>query len=151
MPNVVISDPVDEATSLLRPGFYCPTLVVLTGFFYTAISKPRFSLHLGQTAFRWCIRDEPAGRPRNSLGLACGPKHIGNSPHMIQNNANCEKLNCFETIKRRHSKNFIFRFVFYYSFDCKDGIQSGRRWHHSSFYSGGIKSWVYIWPARFCS
>ena len=81
---------------------------------------------------------------QNSLGLACGPKHIGNSPHMIRNNAKCEKLNCFEAIKRRQSKNFIFRFVFYYSFDRKDGIQSGRRWHHSSFYSGGIKSWVYI-------
>ena len=50
---------------------------------------------------------------QNSLGLACGPKHIGNSPHMIRNNANCEKLlNCLETIKRRHNKNFVFHFVF---------------------------------------
>ena len=62
--------------------------------------------------FRWCIPDEPAGRPRNPLGLACGSKHIGNSPHVIRNNANCEKLNCLETIKRRHNKNFVFHFVF---------------------------------------
>ena len=62
--------------------------------------------------FRWCIPDEPAGRPRNPPGLACGPKHIGNSPHVIRNNANCEKLNCLETIKRRHNKNFVFHFVF---------------------------------------
>ena len=62
--------------------------------------------------FRWCIPDEPAGRPRNPPGLACGPKHIGNSPHVIRNNANCEKLNCLETIKRRQNKNFVFHFVF---------------------------------------
>ena len=49
---------------------------------------------------------------QNSLGLARGAKHIGNSPHMIRNNANCEKLNCLETIKRRHNKNFVFHFVF---------------------------------------
>ena len=66
-PNVVISDPVNATTSLLRPGFYCPTLVILTGFYYTVISKTRFSLHLGQTAFWWCIRDEPAGRPRKKM------------------------------------------------------------------------------------
>ena len=49
---------------------------------------------------------------QNSLGLACGPKHIGNSPHLIRNNANYEKLNCLETIKRRYNKNFVFHFVF---------------------------------------
>ena len=31
---------------------------------------------------------------------------------MIRNNANCEKLNCLETIKGRHNKNFVFHFVF---------------------------------------
>ena len=41
--------------------------------------------------------------------------------------AHLEKLNSLETIKRRHNKNFVFHFVFYYSFDRKDGIQSGRR------------------------
>ena len=49
---------------------------------------------------------------QNSLGLASGPKHIGNSPHMIRNNANCEKLNCLETRERRHNKNFVFHFLF---------------------------------------
>lgn len=36
---------------------------------------------------------------------------IGNSPHMIRNNANCEKLNCLETIKS-YNKNFVFHFAF---------------------------------------
>ena len=49
---------------------------------------------------------------QNPLGLACGPKHIRNSPHLIRNNANYfEKLNCLETIERRYNKNFVFVIV----------------------------------------
>ena len=83
--SIVISDPVSNAaSSLLRPGFFCPTLVVLTGFYYTVISKTRFSLHLGQTAFRWCIRDEPARRPRNIQCKALSDWHVTRNISVIQ-------------------------------------------------------------------
>ena len=96
-PNVVISGPVNAATSRLRPAFYGPTLVVLTGSTILLYQKRGFhyisvKLHFGGVSET--TRPGDPEKNANSLGLACGPKHIGNSPHMTRNNAYCEKLKC---------------------------------------------------------
>lgn len=102
--------------------FMAQAVVVLKGFYYTVISKKRFSLQLGQIISVAYPRQTGQKTKRKSTLGPRGAKHIGNSPHMIRNNANCEKLNCLETIRRRNNKDFVIHSVFYYSFDRKDGI-----------------------------